>query len=50
MAKEIKFLTSLLELAPAQVISLRKISLAPVLATIAEEEVDEEYEEEFFSY
>lgn len=50
MAKEIKLLASFLEFAPAQVIAHRKISHAPVLETIAEEEAEEEYGEEFASY
>lgn len=42
MAKEIKSLAStFVEFAPAPVITLRKVSHAPVLETIAEEEVEE---------
>lgn len=48
MGKVIKFLASSFEFAPPPVITLRKVSHAPVLETIVEEEA-EEYEEAFGS-
>ncbi|KAK7279347.1 hypothetical protein RJT34_24396 [Clitoria ternatea] len=40
MAKEIKLLASCIESAPAPVIHIRKVSHAPLLETIAEEEAE----------
>lgn len=44
MAKEMKFSASFVEFAPKPVVPLKKVSSAPMLATIAEEkEAEEQY-------
>ncbi|OMO72506.1 hypothetical protein CCACVL1_17750 [Corchorus capsularis] len=46
MAKEVRYLSSWIEVAPALLISPLKTSNSPVLETITEEEADEESDDD----